>query len=330
MVQYFPFLKWKSGEQVALDNLNVTDERLFPVIQLIDHVNPQSFFNSLLKKFSGQVYLDTSACSDEDENKTFLQSLIQYARENNINAYPIINYDEINIIKPYEKCAITIPIPLDFDGPSLPDIINSIVDFTTTHNIETDLFLNSGLILNQNQANIIFTEYKSCLNLLNNQTKLSKYIICLTSFPENLSNIPKGQIVLKNRFDIKIFNLLSNYNKSSQLKRTLHFSDYGVTKYTDSDIDFSKIKNGILPKIKYTTANHYIILKGSNKPLINSTNLSGILVNSDHYYGKDFSYGDNQIYLKSQGNGVGNNANWVTYCCNHHITTVLSELSTMI
>ena len=95
-----------------------------------------------------------------------------------------------------------------------------------------------------------------------------------------------------------------------------------------SEIDFRLLRYGVLPKIRYTANDRYIVWKGSRNPQINYHQLSIQVINSGYYYGAQFSFGDQNIDRVAQGNtGVGNNTNWVTYACNHHLAVVLQQIS---
>ena len=328
MVEYFPILKWKKGEQIALSNLRVAENQMMPVIQIIDNVEPSLFFQELKTCFSGPIYFDTTNCAKEGDSKSILHELIYYAKENNISAYPILKYGDLeDCHHKFEKCGIYVPVPDNFDGDSFENIINKLNSYAST--IKIDLFLDAGLIKTQQESNLIFPIYKSNLGTLSKYSNFNKLIICLTSFPDSLTALGSGETRDYERYDIEIFNKLREQDDLISIKEKLHYADYGVTKYTESDIDFSKLSNRILPKVKYTVQDKYVVIKGSNRPhQITYIDLAQKVVESNYYYGKNFSYGDEEIYNKAQGtSNIGNNTNWVTYCCNHHIAAVLEQLS---
>lgn len=256
-----------------------------------------------------------------------LNSFISYAQGNGISAYPIVNYFDIQYIpNNTSRCAIYLPIPYDFNGLAPQQIVENINE--QLQGIDIDLFLNAGFIGDQQAANNSFQFYISALQQIMNFSVVSRFIICLTSFPENISAIQSGQSVTYPRWDYQLFYNIRQHSMLSTIKSKLHYSDYGVTKYTDTEIDFSRLAHGVLPKIKYTTDSQYIVLKGSNNPRMTYKDLANNVVHSPYYYGNQFSFGDEQIYQKSlENNGIGNNTQWVTYCCSHHLAAVLRQLS---
>lgn len=331
-ISYFPILKWKKGEQCALKELSIGGSVIFPVIELVDDIAPTFFFSTLKECFNGSVYIDTIRC---DENRSLLYSLIDYATDNGIDARPVLYlddvyeyYDELAIKS--SNIAIKIPIPEDFDGESFDDIMEYINEHT--YNCRVDLLLDAGEVISGKDASISFASYKTQLDKIDpNMNRIDKIVICLTSFPENL-DVEAGGTVSFKRYDIRIFKKLNDLYP----EYNLDYSDYGVTKFTESELDFSRMKYGILPKIKYTTSDQYIILKGEKDRVRGITVRSNIdmakeIVGSSYYSGKDFSYGDAAIYEKATVKNAkpGGSTQWVTYTANHHLSFVMKQLSSL-
>lgn len=277
-VKYFPIIKWKAGEQTALSQLVCNSSTIMPVIQIVNDIEPKLFFQQLQAIFPYPVYIDTSAHDNEDTSCTVLRDYIQTAQRNGIAAYPIINYQSLHYIPSgITNIAIYIPVPLNV-GTQLSTIIQEISSHT--HGIGIDLFLNAGVVWEQHTTLISFAYTSILSQLVSLPAKINNYIICLTSFPENIAGIPSAQSATFQRFDIQIFTTIRAY--FSQIKHRLHYSDYGVTKYTESDIDFSRLRNPILHKIKYTTDDLYFIMKGSNNPRITYIDLAKTLVSTPY------------------------------------------------
>lgn len=331
-ISYFPILKWKKGEQCALKELVVGESVIFPVIELVDDVIPSSFFSTLKDCFTGSVYIDTIRC---DENRNLLCSLIDYAKDNGIDARPVLYLDDVyefygDLTNKSQHIAIKIPVPEEFEGESFDDIIKYVNN--PIFSSKVDIFLDAGEVINKKDASISFASYKAQLDKIDTELDvLDNIVICLTSFPENLE-VEAGETVSFNRYDIKIFKRLNELYPNYRLG----YSDYGVTKFTETELDFSKMKYGILPKIKYTIADQYIVLKGE-KDRIRGVTVRSVLdmakeiVSSDYYSGKDFSYGDAAIYEKAtiKNSKPGGSTQWVTYTANHHLAFVMRQLSNL-
>lgn len=331
-ILYLPVLKWKKGEQEALKNLKASSDTMTPIIELIDECTPSAFFSSLFECFEGTIYYDTDRL--DDEGREFLLSYISYTNKHNISAYPVLNVNDIFSdldTSSIPAMAIKVPVPVDFEGPSFDSIISKLTSYDTSN---ITLILDAGEISTSHAANTIFAFYSDIIaKHLNKLANFKNLTICLTSFPEQLS-IEAGQDMTYNRYDIKIFRRLHESFQDTPIISRLSFSDYGVTKFTETELDFSKMKYGVLPKVKYTTYDQYIVKKGEKDRIKNIftrsyVHISQEIINSNYYFGKSFSYGDKCIYEKATQPTAkpGNGANWVTYCANHHLNVVLEQLS---
>lgn len=327
-INYYPILKWKKGEQEALKKLSFDTNNFYPIIEIIDECEPSAFFSALSNCFKSPIYFDVSRLDPE-----YLESFISYCSSHHIEAYPILyinDFYNVSLPAKLSKFAVKVPIPVDFQGPSFTEILSMISAYSDNIN----LILDAGEVLDSRTANSVYDFYYRTLhdNLIS-LCQFSALTVCLTSFPEQLS-IDSGEDMSYKRYDILIFKKIKEQFKSTELFHKLHYSDYGVTKFTDTEIDFSRMKYGILPKVKYTTNTHYIVKKGEKDRINNIFTRSYIdiareIVRSNYYLGESFSYGDKCIFEKADINNTkpGGATQWVTYCANHHLTVVMEQLS---
>lgn len=328
---YYPIIKWKKGEQEALRNLKIANNNFYPIIEIIDECSPQDFFATLRIYYSDPIYFDTSRFDTD-----FLETYISYITEKNIQAYPVLSVDNF-INNTFENLSsiisVKLPIPIDFEGPTLDEILNIL---SSEKKYKINLILDAGEVIESRIANSTFDLYNRIFS--DNIDILSKFeniIICLTSFPEQLS-IESGEDMAYKRYDILIFKKIIEKYSNTILNGKIQYSDYGVTKFTETELDFSKMRYGILPKVKYTTEKLYIVKKGEKDRKNNIFTRSYIdiakeIVNSPYYNGSNFSYGDQCIYDKANTPNAkpGNSQQWVTYCANHHFTLLMKQLSNL-
>lgn len=338
---YVPVLKWQKGEQEALKELDIEHRKvILPMIELINYDEPETIINNLKECYSYPIYLDTIIADEDDRD--FLITIIDEGHENEIDIYPICYVDDmidllIKLPDHTNRLGIKIPVPEDIEGPDYESIFLLLKNFQNEYNTLLDIILDLDYIEDKKDANRQYRDAKEILNkYLLNEDFYNLIIVSATSFPESLSSIPAGGKVNCSRFDFLIFKkLIENF---PDLKNNLVYSDYGVTKYTASNIDFSKLRYGILPKIRYTLEDSYLILKGERdrktRKLIKSyIDLSKEILESDYYYGENFSYGDLEIKeraLSLNKKGPGSNTNWVTISANHHIAVVIEQLSNLL
>lgn len=335
---YYPILKWKKGEQAALKNFT-DDQPFIPVIELVDKCDPAVFFNKLKACRQGPIFFDTVHC--DDDKRTLLFEFIDYCRKKQINAWPLIYVNDVftilkDIATKTHDFAVKLPVPEEFGGPTNKDVLDTLDKYNIA-DTRISLFFDAGVIVNSRDANHAFADYRSILTSFTKELMgFQKVIICLTSFPETIS-IVSGANCQYNRFDIKIFTQLLNILAGNDIVAKLGYADYGVTKFTDSEIDFKLLKYGILPKVKYTTHDFYFVSKGKKDRtrgiyIVSYKDIANQIVNSSFYFGKDFSFGDSSIYEKATitTGKTGGPTNWVSYCANHHIAVLIEQLSTLL
>lgn len=256
-IKYYPIIKWKKGEQEALKNVNISYENFYPIIEIVDECSPNEFFTALALYYSGPIYFDVSRFDTE-----YLNSYINFTAEQDIPAYPVLYIDHFigsSLDNLPNKFSVKIPIPVDFEGPTFEEILDILSSF---QNNEINLILDAGEVIESRVANSTYDLY--CRIISDNIDILSQFeniIICLTSFPEQLS-IDSGEDMAYKRYDILIYKKIIEKYMDSELQEKIQYSDYGVTKFTETELDFSKMRYGILPKVKYTTDKQYIVKKG--------------------------------------------------------------------
>ncbi|MFV0516510.1 MAG: beta family protein [Aminipila sp.] len=335
---YVPVLKWKKGEQFALKELFPHQRNgIIPLLEITDYLTPEVILENINSCHNQPVYIDTLIAAQDDRD--YLISVTEQSIQNACPIYPVLYYDDFPEISEelksfVKRIAYRISLPESIDGPDLYETIQTIEEFHhKNQDLLIDIILDLGVVVKENEVSRELAETKDTLKkYFLNKSFFNKIIICVSSFPENITNVAAGETVTFKRYDIKLFKKIINNVDFEVLKESLIYADYGVTKFTDTELDFTKMKYGILPKVKYTTANEYIVLKGKRNKAkqmeLGYVELSKKIVDSDYYYGEEFSFGDKEIKIKaSNGKGPGNNQNWVTIVANHHIAAVIDQLS---
>jgi len=106
------------------------------------------------------------------------------------------------------------------------------------------------------------------------------------------------------------------------------FSDYGVRGPNTADDVISPHTNG---KIRHTIDRSYYVVRGHSVQFgdggAQMYNLAKKIVDSGHYMGEDFSWGDKQILACSQiKTGPGNSTTWIAIDTSHHLAWVVAEV----
>lgn len=341
-VIYVPILKWKKGEQNALKFLRDEQKELItPLIEIVDAISPSSIVENFNKSFEYPVFLDTFHVEKTEISilKRILDEFNTYERKVNPVLYSDNLRNNFKIISTYtDRVAIRIPVPEPIEGTSYITVINEIKRIKIDYpDIKIDLILDLGIV-DEKSASI---SHHATRELLENHLLLEKFydriIIAVTSFPKDLQSVPSGGSKEFIRLDNSLFLKVLNNPELTSIKNLLLYSDYGVTKFSNTEIDFSKLGNAILPKARYTTPKTYWVLKGKKdtktKVMVkNYKHLANEIYKSPKYYGEDFSYADKDIKERALGlnkKGQGGNKEWVTIAANHHVSVVIEELSNL-
>jgi hypothetical protein len=336
---YVPILKWKQGEKAALRNLNEEHKnQVVPLLEVIDADEPTKIIDERNTYFPNHpVYIDTHYIDGEDG--AFLISLIEQSSK---ITYPVLYPDDFpsfadNMFQLTDRVLVRIPVPEEVDGESYEEIFQSINSWSKDKDIIIDIMLDLYLIEKRSEASIKLLELKNVIRtyILDNDN-FSDIIIASTSFPENLSSMTSGEDLYIDRYEINVFEKIILFADFKKIKDRFIFSDYGVTRFTDTEIDFSKLKYGVLPKARYTLRDKYWVLKGKKDTktrqwVRSQAQIARDIYKSPQYYGENFSFGDLDIKERALGiKGPGNNKDWVTIASNHHIAVVMEELSTLL
>jgi len=330
--RYSPLLQWRTGERNALKNMEREGYEFTPIFQLVSDKNftTQKFFEETLACYDNSFYYDTDII--DNKKRDYMKSLAKFASKNKIKAYPIIRLNDIinnnvqAIIENTNHFGYIVPIKNKIENE-----INILIPYMQDYKI--NLILDMGIITTDKIAYDAATHCQEIIKQNYNKLREFKNITFMgCSIPQSLQNIKCGESESYVRFDILIFQSLVRMFRQNPISNLFSYSDYGAVRFSDIEYDFSKIK--ILPKVRYTTNDKYIVLKGKkdwkNNIMIKSyKDLAKEIVQSQFYYGKDFSFGDKKIYEKATNikAGVGSNHQWVTYSTNHHIAVLLKQLS---
>ncbi len=106
------------------------------------------------------------------------------------------------------------------------------------------------------------------------------------------------------------------------------FGDYGVRGPKSADDIISPHTNG---KIRYTTSDSFFIARGHSMQLEGKGEqmyeLAQTIMNSRHYMGSDFSWGDEEIVRCSRGEFKGTSTTWIAIDTSHHMAWVVQEVA---
>ena len=347
-VIYLPILKGKKGEYDALKELSDEEKKLIlPLIEIPaipwDYVNEKyastlekqilSSVKSIKKTWNngGEILIDTFYLEENFDStgvKT-LNNIIKSLYSEEINATPVLNVyssDDLLDNLEYKK---NICIRISFKEQELFDINLEIARIIQKLKIKFDqvyLLLDMGFI-DQEQthlAKIASTSFYSDIKKIND---FKEVFFAATSFPINLSSCKTNSITRIERIEMVIKDHFEN--SPTKISRIPKFADYCVSNPEIGEIDPRLMT--MSAAVRYTVEDAWYIFKAASvkkHSFEQFYDLAKEITSSTVYYGEEFSWGNNLIYEKSKRTGgTGNPTTWRQIATNHHITVMITKLS---
>lgn len=350
---YVPILKWKRGEQKAIEYLDSSvKNKLLPLIEIppidFDWANsvPKKTIdqhittipNTISTSFgSNEVFVDLLNIDEEDmlsDGTHSIEYIVNTSVGLNANIIPVVGSNR----------------SLEYTTAIQNLLSNNIINKLCIRIEESD-FQNLNILLNNmlnlysvssNQCHIIIDlkektptsipSYEILVPILvNNLINLSDWLsitLSATSFPKTLEQVQKNTHRLLPRSEYRLWNNIIN---NSQLSCELQYGDYCIANPEYSDVDPRVM--GMSGNIRYTVSDNFLVYKGINAKtngFSQMTNMCKDLSLSIYYSGENFSWGDKYIYdCANNHKSAGNAETWRRIGTNHHITFVVNQLSNL-
>ena len=347
---YVPILKWKRGEQKALENLtNESLENLMPLLEIppidFDWVNnaPKKTIDAHIKNIPNTIFnsigitncfIDAFPIEEEDlliDGTHSIKNLIENSLNLGCNVIPVTGINRTNeynlAIKELLDNNTIDKICIRLEESTFNDINSIINSILATFNITPD---KCHIVIDLKEIkNTSISTYQLLLPIIiNNLINLDDWLsitLASTNFPVNLGEVQKNSSKLLPRNE---YVLWENLHSKCNLNRTLQFGDYCIANPEYTEIDPRHIS--MSGNIRYTVNNNFLIYKGINARTNGFSQMLEIcqyLLNSGYYSGEDFSWGDKYIYDCANGDAsTGNAETWRRVGTNHHIEFVVDQL----
>ena len=354
---YIPCLRWKQGEYQAISRLtSIARNSIMPIIEIpeqgYDFEEKQntktldehlSLFTSRVKKKWGtnsECYLDMHHIPLSEmlaDGRRPADFVFDNLKANKIRFIPVTRLHEdlfyesalYNFVK-REKCGFCLRVSLDEFGEDEFEIkaADFLLSFGLTFS-ECDLLVDLGAI--NFDPIVVFSSLLT--DMMKNKSRLHQWInfgIIGTSFPQTLAGNPQGISSLPRNEWVLYKALLKNLQNEGI--RIPVFGDYTINHPEVITVDMRIIKPSA--NIRYTINDKWLICKGQNVRdygLPQFKQLCQVIVNTKHYYGQQYSYGDDYIYRCAQGTAkTGNLSTWREVGTNHHIEMLVRDLSNLV
>jgi len=352
--KYVPILKWKQGEQKALEVLPTpTKQSMTPLIEIppvdwdFENDCPKKTIDEHLSKIGESLYnswgiseplfIDLSYIdsSERMQNGTHpLSHVLQEGRTKGINLIPVTDPDrdstyQLEVIAAHQLDQNGVCVRLkEAHFENLQNHISQLLQNLSVSPNEIDLIIDYEYAStdSQSRTSIFLKGVLSSIPFLHNWRSIT---LSGTSFPADLGSVDSNSIGILQRGEWLIW---KNIVKSLSLGRSLYFGDYGISNPAPFEADPRFIN--MSANIRYTADDKYIIFKGRMIKRYGGAQyhqLAQQVVAHPEYYGAGFSTGDQFINEVANNNdGPGNATSWRKAGTNHHLTLVIDELSSLI
>lgn len=350
---YVPVLKWKRGEQKALELLDPKwKTRCTPLIEVMpvpwDHANdcPAKNVEEHLRNIGEQIigawsadnpvfldlcWLDPSERMHDGSHP--LDYVMNGCRSKSARAIPVTGlerdaqYQEA-VKRAYREDGFGVCLRLeDADFLNLDSIPSFLGNLEITPQF-TDLVVDFKYVISGDERKNVL----SIITVLNSMPYIEDWrtlTICASAFPENLGSISPSSTDIIVRSEWIIWNELRNLK--GRIKRLPTFGDYAIAGPSYVDIDPRIMQ--MSANIRYTVEDAYLIFKGKTikkHGWEQIHNMCDDLVNDARYCGKDFCYGDNYIHeCACRAGSTGNAETWRRAGTNHHLTFVSTKIASL-
>ncbi|EEK49369.1 beta family protein [Bacillus albus] len=327
---YVPILKCKQGEKDALFMLeNEVKDNIVPLLELTPDVIGRGNFSGISDFWKDRPFMfDVSFEHDDLLDDDYFKLL---AKCDNHQVIPVIKLSDSNekISKIFSTCKNGIALRLYIEEILDDDFESNYQDLLEKVELSRTSLIIDVQHVESSKINEVSFLINGAINLISNISEFQHVIFASNSFPDSLQKVDRYEITILNRLENKLFQKIKPHFNNNGVN--VIYSDYAVNHWT-----YFEYKPGIQPSfnIRYTTEDYYVIYKGdTNKKgglkIEKIQDACQQLISSQYYMGRDYSWGDNEIYEKAHSisNKPGNFTTWRAIATNHHITFIADLLS---
>ena len=354
MNNYIPFLKLKTSEILAIKELSselkevVTPFFDFPRKDNFDEDNFKNTTEKMVRSVTRHLssipgfYLDNfdiDSTFEIDGMNNYEYLLLSF---NNCRVIPVVSIDRydghigsvynlknegeiesnvlaIRLVPEYFESYMAISDDID-------DMLGEVIELFDY----IDLIFDCRVCLNQDWRRIS-SDIINFAQSISEIYPIRKFVVTGSSIPPSISDITGVESQrIYTRAELRIWN---EVNSALGDSLPLTIGDYGIVSpnYSDIDIIPEAMLNVTAPKIFYSFENNHFIIRGGAlrthpRGFAQYFDLAEILVSEEFYRGRDYSFGDDFLYEKS--NSVGSNvtpSSIIKPTINAHVSFMLKD-----
>lgn len=335
---YLPILKWKRGEQSALQQLDPqTKAVVLPMAEVVNDydavADAATGFAEQVAKYWGQdpIFVDLAQVATSPND---LALFLQEGRQKSLSLMPVLTPNdsqsllhsvrsELQVDKRGACLRITEDDAVD---PGVSTNLQSLIATLGVSPSDIDILIDLGVVNESGVTKTVFTTL-GVMGFLPLLSQWRSVTVAASAFPKLLSHVGVGVGSITRAEWLAYQHMLTHGN----LPRRVAFGDYCISHPIYEQVSFTGSAN-----IRYTIDGEWLVFRGRslNRPQFGQFSqfhtLAAQLVKDPRYCGSSFSWGDGYIdQCASQQVGTGNLTTWRQVGTNHHITFVANQLATL-
>jgi len=343
--RYMPILKWKLGEQVALQKVDDPDRVLMlPIIEfqpLVIKKNDRSgtIKNNIEKatlsliKSDGKnhaVAVDTLAFLSTTTTVKTVRTICDYFSKNDLQVFPVIHPSmveneaaELSILSHYSDVVLRIKV-FNCLAAQIEQVITEAFVAVNNPEIRIHVVLDMFSIVNADPGQLA-NRMKDFVEVALQHERAYTVTLAGGSFPFNLTGIAKGNTLIP-RVEWKVWKkILSAYPD-------IRFGDYAVTN-PDPLAEIDPLKINPSAAIRYALQSEWMLLKAGGVRTYGFgqyNDLCELLILEPDYSTEEFSFGDEKYNFHAQpGAPTGNMTTWRRDATSHHLALTVRNCATL-
>lgn len=337
--KYVPILQTKQNEYAALNELSFNIKQHVKPLFSLTNSDKERRSHGLPKQIKDR-WGNSPCYVDLDTSRDFLIDNQYYADWvfNELHSLNLTNVDAVislsssntminavnNAIRNY-GVGLAVRVAITELGANTAQKVNELISKCELATSDVDLIVDYAENVQPNSF-LHFQSIQLALSNLTSSTEFKNIIVASSSMPKELPRDDYNPHGFVPRIEWQAFQL----NKTTPNAIQYIFSDYGSVHPEEFESDAPVKPNA---KIKYTLDTDYMLVvryQAHVDGFEQYYDMCEHIVNSGHYYGANFSSGDQYIYDCSyRQTGTGNFGTWVKVGVNHHITVVMNQIATL-
>lgn len=351
---YVPCLRWKMGEYQAITRLNDETKGLItPLIEVPEigfdfaKGEPAKSVDKHLAPFSKRVakkwgrrpcFVDLNLLEPSErmsDGKHILRFVFDDLRSENCEAVPVTSPDRVPAYQTAVEQTLLkdgrgLCIRLTIEAAGKVDAKNSIDALLERIGLEVtecDLVIDLGAPPNFEPIEGFAKLTEAIVRKIPYLSLWRTFTIIGTAFPPSMSEIEKGSTMVP-RLEWMLYKIIAKSLAQNGV-RVPTFGDYAINHTDILPRDMRLLKPSAT--IRYTADDSWLIVKGTNvrdNGFGQYRDLCRTVVDSQHYAGSDFSWGDEYIENCAAGSeSTGNLTTWRGVGTNRHIEKVVFDVA---